>query len=101
MSIKGWKSILGLEQGRERDIIDSDRMNIITSQLGTWSTMNCLHRPRHSKKYRCLAFLYSPLTEAGVPSDEGVAALKFAVASYILVVSKMKRLPAKMLMMEK
>ena len=41
------------------------------------------------------------MTEEGAPSNEDVAALKFAVASYILVVSKMKRLPAKMLMMEK
>mgnify|MGYP005727013945 CR=1 FL=1 len=45
------------------------------------------------------------MTEPGAlgahASDEGVAALKYAVASYILAVSKMKRLPAKMLMMEK
>ena len=45
------------------------------------------------------------MTEPGAlgahASNEGVAALKYAVASYILAVSKMKRLPAKMLIMEK
>ena len=105
MSIKGGKSILGLEQGREQHINDERRMNIITCQLETWSTMNCVYRPRHPKKCRCLGFLHSPMTEPGAlgahESDEGVAALKYAVASYILAVSKMKRLPAKMLMMEK
>ena len=83
MSIKGWKTILGLERGREQNLTDSDRMNIIISQLETWLTMNCFYRPWHSKKCRCLACLHSPLTEAGVPSDEGVVALKFAVTSYI------------------
>ena len=41
------------------------------------------------------------MTEAGVPSNEGVVALKFTVALYILVVSKMNLFPAKMFMMEK
>ena len=105
MSMKGWKSILGLERGREQHINDEQRMNIITRQLETWSTMNCFYRPRRSKVCRCLGFLHSPMTEPGAlgahASDEGVAALKYAVASYILAVSKMKRLPAKMLIIEK
>ena len=83
MGIKGWKTIIGLEQGREKNMCDSDRMNIITSQFETWSTMNYFYHPQHSKNGRFLAFLHSPLTEAGVPSDEGVVALKFAVTSYI------------------
>ena len=101
MSIKGWKTILELDRGREQNLTDEDRMNIITSQLEIWSTMNCFYRPKHSKKCRCLAFLHSPVTETGQRIDEGVGGLKFAVASYILVISKMKRIPAKMLMMEK
>ena len=104
MSMKGWKTILGLERGREQHKNDEQRMNIITQQLETWSTMNCVYRPRHPKNCRCLGFLHSPITEPGAlthESNEGVAALKYAVASYILAASKMKRLSAKMLMMEK
>ena len=83
MSMKGWKSILGLERGREEHVNDEQRMNIITRPLKTWSTMNCFYRPRHRKKCRCLGFLHSPMTEPGAlgahASDEGIAALKYAV----------------------
>ena len=44
------------------------------------------------------------MTEPGAlthANDEVVAALKYAIELYILAVSKMKRLPAKMLMMKK